>query len=100
MRRAVLLSVAALLAFPAAASAANQTVQAVDSSTPDWSPKKVAVKPGETVTWTFTGTTQAHNVAVRRARGHALDPHQRTVDQPSAGRVHVPVARRIPLSSA
>jgi plastocyanin len=62
----VLLSLAALLGFPAAAAADNQTVQAVDA-TLTWAPANVAVKPGESVTWTFAGTSQAHNIASNSA---------------------------------
>jgi plastocyanin len=75
VRRLVLLSVAALLAFPAAASATNQTVQA-DDATLSWSPANVAVMPGESVTWTFTGTTQAHNVASNSANWTLSTPIQ------------------------
>ena len=75
MRRFLLLGVAALLAFPAAASAADQTVQAVDA-TLAWSPANVAVKPGESVTWMFTGTSQAHNVASNSANWTFTTPIQ------------------------
>jgi plastocyanin len=75
VRRVVLLSVAALLGFPAAASAANQTVQA-DDATLSWSPVSVAVMPGESVTWTFTGTSQAHNVASNSANWTLSTPIQ------------------------
>jgi plastocyanin len=60
--RAALTALAVALALPATASAADQTVQAVDA-TLAWSPATVTVKAGESVTWTFAGTTQAHNVA-------------------------------------
>ena len=63
MRRAALLAVtAAALALPGTAAAADQTVQAVDAALA-WSPAAVTVKAGESVTWTFAGTSQAHNVA-------------------------------------
>jgi len=48
----MLLSVTALLACPAAASAANQTVQA-DDATLSWAPVNVAVMPGTGVMWSL-----------------------------------------------
>jgi plastocyanin len=75
VRRVVLLFVVALLGLPAAASAADQTVQAVDA-TLSWSPANVGVKPGESVTWTFTGTSQAHNVAANSANWTFSTPIQ------------------------
>jgi plastocyanin len=71
----MLLGLAALLGFPAAASADNQTVQAVDA-TLSWSPQNVAAKPGESVTWTFTGTSQAHNIASNDANWSFTTPIQ------------------------
>jgi plastocyanin len=56
------LALTACLATAPAASAANQTVQAVDGSN-TWSPPSVTVTVGETVTWSFAGTTGVHNVA-------------------------------------
>ena len=56
------LAATTILAAAPAASAADQTVQAVDGSN-TWSPPNVTVKAGETVTWSFAGTTGFHNVA-------------------------------------
>jgi plastocyanin len=75
VRRAALLALAAALALPATASAADQTVQAVDA-TLAWSPATVTVKAGESVTWTFTGTAQAHNVAASSANWSLTTPIQ------------------------
>ena len=55
------------------AALADATVQAVDGTLPTAATTAgrradVTVKVGETVTWTFAGTTRPHNVAVRRAR--------------------------------
>jgi plastocyanin len=67
MRRAALAGVvAALAAGPAAAEA--QVVTAVDGTEADgynnrWSPASVTVRAGETVTWSFAGSTVYHNVA-------------------------------------
>ena len=59
MRRAVMFGLA--LAFVAAAPAqADQTIMGRDSL--DWDRPNIAITPGETVTWTFDGTQQAHNV--------------------------------------
>jgi plastocyanin len=60
------LAIAAAVGAPAA-SAADQTVQAVDGTAADnfnnrWSPRDVTVKSGEKVTWSFAGTAAAHNV--------------------------------------
>jgi plastocyanin len=59
-------TIAAVLAFPGAALA-DATIQATDGVLPDgsdnrWTPNAVTVKVGETVTWSFAGTTIAHNV--------------------------------------
>ncbi len=54
----------ALAAAPPAL-AANADVRAVDGATdPEnrWDPSAVSVQVGDTVTWRFDGTTQAHNV--------------------------------------
>jgi len=86
----MLLAVAALLAFPAAASAANQTVQA-DDATLSWAPANVAVKAGEAVTWTFAGTSQAHNVASNSANWTLSTPIQSN---------HAPVTYTFPATGA
>ena len=75
MRRAVLIALAAALALPALAAAADQSVQAVDA-TLTWSPPNVTVKAGETVTWTFAGASQAHNVASSGANWSLSSPIQ------------------------
>jgi plastocyanin len=64
------LCASAVLALPAAA--AGQTVQAVDgdgttTNPPRWTPADVTVRAGETVTWSFAGTTGLHNVESRGA---------------------------------
>jgi plastocyanin len=60
----------ALLALSAAPAAYGQShvVQAVDGTEADgynnrWSPTAVTIRAGETVTWSFTGSTVFHNVA-------------------------------------
>jgi plastocyanin len=58
----------AAFALVLAAPAAAQTVQAVDGTAADnynnrWTPRDVTIKAGETVTWTFAGTSGPHNVA-------------------------------------
>ena len=58
--RFVLAVLALLVAVPAQAEAARCTVTGTDSLT--WEPNVVDVQPGDTVVWTFPGTTQAHNV--------------------------------------
>jgi plastocyanin len=67
VRRRIALA-AAIAALAAPASAAGQTIQAVDGTDADnynnrWAPRDVTIKAGETVTWSFTGTTVFHNVA-------------------------------------
>jgi len=62
------LAVTTMLAAAPAASAADQTVQAVDGTAANsynnsWSPRNVTVIAGDTVTWNFAGTAIAHNVA-------------------------------------
>ena len=57
-------AVVALAAAPPAL-AANADVRAVDGATDAenrWDPNAVSVNVGDTVTWRFDGTTQAHNV--------------------------------------
>jgi plastocyanin len=75
VRRAALIALAAALALPASAAAADQTVQAVDA-TLSWSPATVTVKAGESVTWTFAGTSQAHNVASSSSNWSLTTPIQ------------------------
>jgi len=55
---------AALVAFGALASpalAANETIVGTDALV--WDKPNVSILPGETVTWTFPGTSQAHHVS-------------------------------------
>jgi len=66
-RRIAAAAAFAFLAFPSAALAADQTVQAVDGTAPDgsdnrWTPNVVDIEVGEKVTWTFAGTKLFHNV--------------------------------------
>jgi plastocyanin len=54
------------LVWAGPAFAANATVHAVEpGGVPTWDTQLVDILPGETVTWTFAGTTQAHNVESR-----------------------------------
>jgi plastocyanin len=60
------LTLLAVLALPGTALADN-TIQATDGVLPDgsdnrWTPSALTIKAGETVTWSFAGTTIAHNV--------------------------------------
>jgi plastocyanin len=62
-----LVVVVAALAFAPTAYAQGATVQAVDAGD-TWSPPSspsnpIRIKVGETVTWSFAGTTRPHNVA-------------------------------------
>jgi plastocyanin len=64
--RAIAGALTALLALPAAASA-DVTIQAVDAPANDpqnnlWAPRDVTIKVGESVSWSFAGTTLLHNV--------------------------------------
>ena len=63
-RHAVLLGLALPLVAAAPATAAEVEVKAVEpaGAQPAWDKTLVAIAPGDTVVWTFTGTTQAHNV--------------------------------------
>ena len=61
MRRALLLGLAASLIAAAPAAAAPVTIHGMDTLT--WDTPNVAVTVGDTVTWTFAGTAQAHHVA-------------------------------------
>jgi plastocyanin len=59
---------AVLVALVLAPAASAQTVQAVDGTEADnynnrWTPQTTTIRVGETVTWSFTGTTALHNVA-------------------------------------
>jgi plastocyanin len=59
-------TVAAALLVPSAAFA-DATIQATDDTSVEgtnnrWTPSAVTVKAGETVTWSFAGTTIPHNV--------------------------------------
>jgi plastocyanin len=62
---AISVALATLVAAPVA-SAQGPTIQAVDGPPPElnnrWEPANVAINPGETVTWSFAGTTGFHNV--------------------------------------
>jgi plastocyanin len=64
--RVLLAAVAVALLLAPAASA--QTVQAVDGTEADnynnrWSPQATTIRVGQTVTWSFAGTSALHNVA-------------------------------------
>jgi plastocyanin len=63
-RHAVALGLALPLVAAAPATAAQVEVKALEpvGSEPVWDKKLVAIDPGDTVVWTFAGTTQAHNV--------------------------------------
>jgi plastocyanin len=65
-RRIAAAAAFALLAFPSAARG-DATIQAVDGTAGDgsdnrWAPSVVDIAVGETVTWSFAGTTLVHNV--------------------------------------
>jgi plastocyanin len=60
MKRAVLLGALASLLLAAPASAANVTINGTAALT--WDPPQVSVNVGDTVTWQFPDTSQAHNV--------------------------------------
>jgi plastocyanin len=69
-RRAAFAASLAALAFAPAAYGQGATVQAVDGTEADgfnnrWAPPAVTIKAGETVTWSFAGTTALHNVVSR-----------------------------------
>lgn len=68
-RAAMIATLSAALVFPAAA-AADVTVQAVDETAAGpnrWAPDVVTVKVGESVTWSFAGTTLVHNIKSKGA---------------------------------
>jgi plastocyanin len=54
--------VAVVLAGAIAAPAHADTVTISALDTPAWDKPEVSVRPGDTVVWTFAGTTQYHNV--------------------------------------
>jgi plastocyanin len=60
MRRVGGLALGLFFAIGSPAWAADAVVHATDA--PGWDVPVVDIKPGESVTWTFAGTTQAHNV--------------------------------------
>ncbi|HEX6022880.1 MAG TPA: plastocyanin/azurin family copper-binding protein [Solirubrobacter sp.] len=65
-RRLVAAAAFALLALPSAAHA-DVTIQAVDGTATDgsdnrWAPAVVDIEVGQSVTWSFAGTTLVHNV--------------------------------------
>jgi plastocyanin len=65
--RVALATILASLVAAPAASAQGPTIQAVDGTPADqynnrWSPSVVTINPGETVTWSFAGTSGFHNV--------------------------------------
>ncbi|HEX5616891.1 MAG TPA: plastocyanin/azurin family copper-binding protein [Solirubrobacteraceae bacterium] len=59
---------AVLVALVMAPAASAQTVQAVDGTAADnynnrWTPQTTSIRVGQTVTWSFAGTSALHNVA-------------------------------------
>jgi plastocyanin len=69
-RRAALTGILAALAAVPAASAQGPVVQAVDPTEANryesqWSPQTVTITPGQSVTWSFAGTSGLHNVESR-----------------------------------
>lgn len=63
MRRALIALGAAAAGFGVAAAPAQaDTVVIAGTDALVWEPSLVDIKPGDTVTWTFAGTTQYHNV--------------------------------------
>jgi plastocyanin len=62
------LGAAAAFSPTAVASAADATIRPAGTDTePVWSPAAVSVDVGDTVTWSFTGSTIAHNVTSNSA---------------------------------
>ena len=61
LRYPALLGAALALVGAAPATAATVTVHGLDTLT--WDPLNPVVKAGDTVVWTFAGTSQLHNVA-------------------------------------
>jgi len=76
VRRALLIACVAALAAAAPAAAADQTVAALDATTGAWSPANVQIHAGDTVTWSFAGTSQAHNVASNSSNWSLSSPIQ------------------------
>jgi plastocyanin len=74
--RLALLVTAALLVAPASALGADQTVGAVDGTSGLWSPANVSIHVGDTVTWDFSDTSQAHNVASNSSNWTLTSPIQ------------------------
>ncbi|MBE2315416.1 hypothetical protein DVA67_005485 [Solirubrobacter sp. CPCC 204708] len=62
MKRALAGAVLAFGALASPAWAENQVVTGLDVGL-KWDKEAVSIQPGETVTWTFPGTQQAHHVA-------------------------------------
>ena len=61
MRRALLLGIAVPLAAAAPASAATVEIKGLDTQL--WDKPDVTIAAGDTVNWTFAGTSLPHNVA-------------------------------------
>src|SRR5690349_10990970 len=57
----VVLGLALALAFAAPASAA-ETITITGTDALRWDKPDIGIHPGDTVQWSFAGTTQAHNV--------------------------------------
>jgi len=72
-RWSVVAGAVAALALAPAASAQQHVIQAVDGTAEQnytdnrWSPQTTTIKAGETVTWSFAGTSALHNVAASGA---------------------------------
>jgi plastocyanin len=67
-RWGIVAGVVAALAVAPPAFAQQRVIQAVDGTEADgfnnrWSPAQLTIRPGETVTWSFAGTSALHNVA-------------------------------------
>jgi plastocyanin len=76
MRLALLVVAAFVLGAPASAFAADQTVHGQDGTSGQWSPTNVSVHVGDTVTWDFADTSQAHNVASNSSNWTLTSPIQ------------------------
>lgn len=68
-------TVAAVLAFPGTALA-DATIHAVDGTAANggvnsWSPSEVTIQAGESVTWSFDGTSSATTSSPTRAAGRS-----------------------------
>jgi plastocyanin len=74
----VAVALAAAATFASPALAADEIIRGTDALV--WDKPNVAIAPGESVTWTFDGTAQAHHVAANGPAG--VDPKWDTFSSP------------------